>query len=897
MYSGFYFGFFGILCLTVLTSGQYEDSPRIYSLHIRSEIQFRFATTLITSRVANPSNYSQETTFEVILPEEAFISNFTIEIDGVVYPGIVKEKEQARKDYEKAKKKGRTTGLVSQKARESRTFKVEITVAALSKITFNLTYQELLKRAVGMYEHRVFVDPGYPVQDLQIVIGILESRDITRLMVPPIRDLKGLLTNDYLGQENGLAVIDRPSSRTAFIRYSPGPSEQGDKGVSGQFIVRYDIDRSLDGGDVLVVNGYFVHFLAPDIQTAIGRDVMFVLDVSGSMDGTKLVQLKESMYSILDELNEGDRFNIITFHQIIQSYKKHMADVSTEEILKAKSFISNLKADGGTNINAALLGGIKDLSMARESDERSPLLVFLTDGQPTSGETNAQNILRNIVTSNGGEVPIFGLAFGKDADWDLVKNIAVQNNGIGRRIYEDSDAALQIRGFYEELAVTLLNNVSVKYLGDSVDDESITKSNFKNYFKGTELVVAGRLTDAYTREVDLEIVGQSTDGELVLKVDKNANIIDISRMDGPTKLMNFESITEKTWAYLSIKQLIERATGEPNTTAAHVMKERAKELSLKYGFVTPLTSMVVVKPELDEDDLANTRHTTTPKPTTRFRTTKPKPTTRYHKYRGGGAGGRGYGGGGGGDPHFMIRIKDIEHPLCFDFPTKEGEIINLITDPRKRITINTEVIGGEIGHHGQKTYMGKISIRMSHHQMMVTPEVIVFDSRVFTWDDEIQKHFGGHEFFRSDEGNLLTIRFTFGAVILIRRHVNDKGPKAGLKYLNIYVKHEDGFSKKTTGLIGQFVNGYKHVFLRKMFTSQSGKHMAKFQVKEGLGFQLEDNEVDGDTRVPSHHRIPANLIQRSDVIEKGTEMCWQFHKQFEEKLYGRKDSLLRPTLI
>lgn len=245
----------------------------------------------------------------------------------------------------------------------------------------------------------------------------------------------------------------------------------------------------------------------------------------------------------------------------------------------------------------------------------------------------------------------------------------------------------------------------------------------------------------------------------------------------------------------------------------------------------------------------------------------------------------------------MIRIKDIEHPLCFDFPTKEDEIINLITDPRKRITINTEVIGGEIGHHGQKTYMGKISIRMSHHLMMVTPEVIVFDSRVFTWDDEIQKHFGGHEFFRSDEGNLLTIRFTFGAVILIRRHVNDKGPKAGLKYLNIYVKHEDGFSKKTTGLIGQFVNGYKHVFLRKMFTSQSGKHMAKFQVKEGLGFQLEDNEVDGDTRVPSHHRIPANLIQRSDVIEKGTVMCWHFHKQFEEKLYGRKDSLLRPTLF
>ncbi|XP_060559995.1 inter-alpha-trypsin inhibitor heavy chain H4-like [Ruditapes philippinarum] len=390
------------LTILVLVVPAKFQSPSIYSLHVRTDVQYRFATTLVTSRVANPANYTQETVFNVFLPEEAFISNFTLEIDGEIYPGIVKDKGEAKKDYERAKKRGQTAGLVSQKPRESRKFNVKIAVAAFSKSTFNLTYQEFLKRVKGAYEHKIFINPGYPVKDFKVTVAILESRDITKLVVPPIKALKYLLTENEEVKENALAVITRPTSRSAYIQYSPTLDDQGTNGVSGQFIVQYDIDRSLDGGDILVVNGYFVHFLAPEVNTVIPKDVLFILDVSGSMGGRKIEQLKDAMFIVLDELKEGDRFNIITFCHDVKTYKPGMIDVTQREVLDAKTFTKRITVNGFTDINKAVMKGLKLLHNSRQEDERSPVIVFLTDGQPTGGETNPNSILRNIDVGNEG---------------------------------------------------------------------------------------------------------------------------------------------------------------------------------------------------------------------------------------------------------------------------------------------------------------------------------------------------------------------------------------------------------------------------------------------------------------------------------------------------------------
>ena len=94
-------------------------------------------------------------------------------------------------------------------------------------------------------------------------------------------------------------------------------------------------------------------------------------------------------------------------------------------------------------MNKALTNGISFLT-SKGSDLDNAMVVFLTDGVPTSGETNADTILQNALRKNKKEMPVYGLSFGRDADWPLVKKLTAQNNGVARRIYEDSDAALQV---------------------------------------------------------------------------------------------------------------------------------------------------------------------------------------------------------------------------------------------------------------------------------------------------------------------------------------------------------------------------------------------------------------------------------------------------------------------
>ena len=100
--------------------------------------------------------------------------------------------------------------------------------------------------------------------------------------------------------------------------------------------------------------------------------------------------------------------------------------------------------------------------------------------------TGHQAILDAIKNENEVGIPMFSLAFGGDADWKLVQKISDENNGFARKIYEDSDASLQIAGFYDELAITLMKDVEIKYLDNAVEEGSLTRSDYGNYYQGKE---------------------------------------------------------------------------------------------------------------------------------------------------------------------------------------------------------------------------------------------------------------------------------------------------------------------------------------------------------------------------------------------------------------------------
>ena len=144
-----------------------------------------------------------------------------------------------------------------------------------------------------------------------------------------------------------------------------------------------------------------------------------------------------------------------------------------------------------------------------------PLIIFLTDGEATIGVTSGDAILTN-AKSALGSASLFGIAFGDDADFPLLRRLAMDNRGVARMVYEDADAALQLKGFYDEVASPLLSDIQLSYLDDQAFD--VTQSLFPNYFQGSELVVTGKVKPGVR---DLKVFLTAVDSKQNLKAEND----------------------------------------------------------------------------------------------------------------------------------------------------------------------------------------------------------------------------------------------------------------------------------------------------------------------------------------------------------------------------------------
>lgn len=143
---------------------------------------------------------------------------------------------------------------------------------------------------------------------------------------------------------------------------------------------------------------------------------------------------------------------------------------------------------------AEFLNEVEDNPVDRTT--RTSLIIFLTDGEPTSGITNSERILENVRNANKDNHPtLFALGLGQGVSFPFLQKLSLQNDGIARKIYEDSDASIQLEGFYNEVSTPVMSDVKVRYIGDDVENGSLTNSNFSTFFQGSELVVAGKLKD------------------------------------------------------------------------------------------------------------------------------------------------------------------------------------------------------------------------------------------------------------------------------------------------------------------------------------------------------------------------------------------------------------------
>ncbi|XP_044029493.1 inter-alpha-trypsin inhibitor heavy chain H3-like isoform X1 [Siniperca chuatsi] len=567
---------FGLL-LPLVTTLPNKDDWDIYSFHINSTVTSRYATTVITSRVANRMDESKEVEFHVRIPKNAFISKFRMFIDGQEYDGVVKAKEQAQQQYTEAVARGQSAGIVSSVGRTLEEFKTSVTVAAHKKVTFELTYEELLKRKLGKYELQIHARPMQPVKDFKVDVYINEKAGINFI------EVKGGLSTKALAN----AITKTHADKQAWVYFYPTEDQQktcdscGDQGMNGDLVIVYDVNRDTSLGDIKTSAGYFVHHFAPSSLPRIPKNVVFVIDQSGSMHGRKIQQTRIALIHILNDLAEDDFFGLITFDDNIFHWKRELVQANQENLDSAKTFAQGIKDRGATDINGAVLEGARMLN-AHPREGSASILILLTDGDPTTGVTNLEMIQSNVRRAIADKFPLYCLGFGFDVNFEFLEKMSLQNNGAARRIYEDSDANLQLQGFYEEVATPLLTDVTMIYVGGT----NLTQTNFSQYYNGSEIVVAGQITNNDIESFTPQVVAISRNTRVVFS-DTNTPVESTGTVS--------DSHIQRVWAYLTVKQLLEKELQLSGPEKENVKKE-ALELSLKYSFVTPLTSMVVTKP-------------------------------------------------------------------------------------------------------------------------------------------------------------------------------------------------------------------------------------------------------------------------------------------------------------
>ncbi|XP_045761175.1 inter-alpha-trypsin inhibitor heavy chain H4-like [Maniola jurtina] len=650
-------------------------SIKLTEMRVRSEVALRYARTSVLTHVHNPDARPQEVTFRMLLPDTAFISGFTMILDGKSYKAYVKEKEEAKKIYNQAVSQGISAAYVATKARDSNQFVVSANVEGNTTAVFDLRYEEFLERRNGLYNHDINLHPGTLVPKLEVVVHIRESQKITKLHVPEIRTGNEVDATEE-DRQNSKAVIVRGADKGEItITFTPDLEEQKrlaeiyvektkeksspgrntsdkenkrDSTALGQFVVQYDVEQS-NNGEIFVNEGYFGHFFAPSSLYPLSKYVVFVLDTSGSMMGRKIEQLHSAMNAILSDLNPNDRFSMVEFNYGVTVHDLNKTDqaaptrspiilnpnvnslntsvtlvppfiASPENIAKAKVIVSKLKASGGTNIYDALdvalnlvIKGVdleteKDL-ISEESDcdvgyyyddlleeyyELEPVIIFLTDGEPTVAETNTNRIISYITEKNSGDnrASLYSLAFGESADRAFLRKLSLRNEGFMRHIYEAADAALQLHHFYRQVSSPLLSHVQFFYPQEQIKEETVSRNRFRVINAGSEVVVVGQIEEDAT-EITPQVTGfyGSENGLGRIRYEVFPRVPVKCRKDNYLPL-------ERMWAHLTIKQLLDLrdAGDDQSTNATSAAEKQALALALKYEFVTPLTSLVVVKP-------------------------------------------------------------------------------------------------------------------------------------------------------------------------------------------------------------------------------------------------------------------------------------------------------------
>ena len=522
------------------------------------DITDQVATTEVDQVFLNDTEYDLEGIYIFPLPEEAAISEFAMYVDGERWEGEILPRDEARAIYEDIVRQRLDPALLEYIGRD--TFKASIfPIEPGDDRRVELAYTQILKNDGGLVKYVYPLDTerfsARPLEEVVISVHVKSAQPI-RAIYSPSHDV----------------AMDRIDEHTVNLSF-----EASDVLPDRDFELYYTVSDEDFGLNLLSYgergeDGFFLLLVAPKLEVdereVVAKDVILVLDTSGSMAGEKIDQAKDALEFILDNLNPEDRFNMVAFSTGVRVYAREPEPATEAD--EARRFIDDLRAVGGTNIDLALAE-----ALAMADGERPQIIIFLTDGLPTEGVTEEDKIIANVNRQAAQNVRIFTFGVGDDVNTFLLDTIAQDNRGASSYVRPQESIEEEVSTFYAKISTPLLADIELDF-GDLRVEETYPYP-LPDLFAGTQLVVVGRYQEGGSTEVVLR--GQ-VNGEEQEFVYEN---LSFSNRGG-------EEFIPRLWATRKIGYLLNeiRLHGE-----GRELIEEIVDLSVRYGIMTPYTSFLV----------------------------------------------------------------------------------------------------------------------------------------------------------------------------------------------------------------------------------------------------------------------------------------------------------------
>ncbi len=530
----------------------------------------------------NEHDWEVEGTYIFPIPDGASISKFVIWVDGQAVEGKILPADEARQIYEDIVRQRRDPALleyIGNGAVQARIY--PIPVGGSRKI--ELEYSQVLSEENGLIKYVYPLNTekfsARALEDCSVRVELSSSRPLRAVYSPTHQD------RIYINREGDHQVT------LGYEEYNVLPDQDfeliythSDEGVGLNLLTYPD----LESGNSFGQEGYFLLLAAPsvEIDRVIPRDIVLVLDTSGSMEGDKLAQAKEAARYILTHLNPEDRFNVITFSTGVNHFSYQLQPVSKAS--QAISWIENKPALGGTNINQALLEAIAQRNPTEDSNNARPLvLLFLTDGLPTEGVTEIDQILSNTKNNSTQYLRLFAFGVGDDVNTELLDTLAEDNRGLVSYVRPNERIDEEVSALFSKIQTPVLSNLVLDF-GDILVEE-IYPPQLPDLFSGTQLLIAGRYRlpagNSGKSTIRLSGTANSEKYQYTLRADFKSG----------SESSDVNSFIPRLWAARKIGYLLNqiRHQGENSEWVDAVI-----QLSIRYGIITPYTSFLI-----EEDDL------------------------------------------------------------------------------------------------------------------------------------------------------------------------------------------------------------------------------------------------------------------------------------------------------